>query len=260
MELPPYIQATVAPDSRVYFFSDAHLESENTAQTAERVERVAGFLEYLHSRADVLVILGDLFDFYFEYKTVLPARHLRVLAGIEALSRSGVSCYYAAGNHDFWLGQLFSSTLGVTLVKDALLLVRQTKPQVRVLAAHGDGLGEGDTGYKILKKILRNRLLIRLFRLVHPDWGYAIARLTSRVSRKYTSRMQASRVAASAETARLLLAANRELDSVILAHTHQPDDCRFEHGRYLNSGDWLTHFSYIIWTAEGFQLKTYLEQ
>ena len=128
MDLPAHQQEIVKPDERVYFFSDAHLDSEKDSRTLEREQRVIAFLEQLRTEADVLVILGDLFDFYFEYKTVLPARHLRVMAGIEALARSGVRCWYVAGNHDFWLGELFSRTLGVRLVPDSLLLIRETDP------------------------------------------------------------------------------------------------------------------------------------
>ncbi|MEA1997288.1 MAG: UDP-2,3-diacylglucosamine diphosphatase, partial [Gemmatimonadota bacterium] len=243
IELPPYIEAGIGRGERVLFFSDAHLEMGKTPKMLERAARVERFLDYARSDADVLVILGDLFDFYFEYKTVIPARYFRVMAGIESCTRAQVRCYYVAGNHDFWLGELFSSTLGITIAKDSLLLTRETEPMERVLAAHGDGLGEGDTGYKILKSILRNHVCISLFRLVHPDWGHAIARFTSRTSRKYTSRRQKNRAVASAQTARTLLESDNRLDAVILAHTHYPEDMHFVSGRYLNTGDWLNHFS-----------------
>ena len=150
MEYPPTVKADVDSDARVLFFSDAHLTSEDSPESRERVERVVSFLEYASSQGDVLIILGDLFDFYFEYKTVLPACHLRVLAALEAVSRAGVSCFYTAGNHDFWLGRLFSRTLGVTVVRDALLLSREGEQGKTVLAAHGDGMGSGDRGYKML--------------------------------------------------------------------------------------------------------------
>jgi len=257
MEYPPTVKADVDSDARVLFFSDAHLTSEDSPESRERVERVVSFLEYASSQGDVLIILGDLFDFYFEYKTVLPACHLRVLAALEAVSRAGVSCFYTAGNHDFWLGRLFSRTLGVTVVRDALLLSREGEQGKTVLAAHGDGMGSGDRGYKLLKKCLRNRLLIWLFRQVHPDWGQAIARLTSRVSRKYTAGLQHARAAAQAETSEKLLAENPDLEAVILGHTHLPVDSQLKHGRYLNSGDWCTHFTYISWTPQGFELRNF---
>ncbi|OGF98823.1 MAG: hypothetical protein A2Z86_01630, partial [Candidatus Glassbacteria bacterium GWA2_58_10] len=177
------METRIGPEDRVVFFSDAHLGSEPGEELSQRQGRVCDFLEQVAGPAQALVILGDLFDFYFEYGTVLPARYLRVMAALEKLSRTGVSCYYIAGNHDFWLGELFSRTLGVKVIRDSLVLVRESERAERVFAAHGDGLGEGDTGYKILKKILRNRALIRLFRMIHPDWGYALARLTSRTSR-----------------------------------------------------------------------------
>ncbi len=257
MRFPPIIKATVAEDARVLFFGDAHLDSDESPGSQEKVERVVSFLEYVRSQGDVLIILGDLFDFYFEYKTVLPACHLRVLAALESVSRAGISCFYTAGNHDFWLGRLFSRTLGVTVVPDALLLSRQDKQGAVVLAAHGDGIGRGDRGYKLLKKCLRNRLLIWLFRQVHPDWGQAIARLTSRISRKYTAGLQNARAKAQVETAEKLLAENPDLEAIVLGHTHLPADLQLSHGRYFNAGDWCTHFTYVSWTPQGFELKQF---
>jgi UDP-2,3-diacylglucosamine hydrolase len=257
LKIPPGINATVARDARVLFFSDAHLGSAESPESEQRQERVIAFLEHARTQADVLVILGDLFDFYFEYKTVLPACHFRVLAALESVSRAGVSCYYTAGNHDFWLGPLFSRTLGVTVVPDTLILSREGRPNGSVLAAHGDGIGPGDRGYKLLKRGLRNSLLIWLFRQIHPDWGRAIAGLTSRTSRKYTLRFQQARVDAQAETAKKLLAAIPELEAVVLGHTHIPVNSQLPDGQYLNAGDWCTHFTYVSWTAKGLELKSF---
>lgn len=257
--LPPHVEARVGATERVLFFSDAHLDSENDPESAARSERVLEFLEHARTGCEVLVILGDLFDFYFEYRTVFPSRYLRVLSALDRLTASGVRCYYVAGNHDFWLGELFSKSLGLHLVRDAVLFRREDGSARSVLAAHGDGLGPGDTGYKVLKKILRNSLLIRLFRLIHPDWGYAIARFTSRTSRKYTSRIQNARVEASALNGKHLLESSPGLDAVILAHTHQPDRREFGSGVYFNSGDWCTHFSFVSWDAQGLSLERFGE-
>ncbi len=260
MQLPPHTVVPVASDERVVFFSDAHLGNDNTSQSRRRTELLCTFLAGLPGRAEVAIILGDLFDFYFEYRSVIPARYLRVLGALETLTRAGVRTYYVAGNHDFWLGRLFTDTLGVSVEPDALLLNREGEQNCHVLAAHGDGLGEGDTGYKILKALLRNKMLIGAFRLIHPDWGYAIAELTSRTSRKHTARHQDRRVEASARTGQALLAADNELDTVILAHTHTPDDRRFESGRYLNTGDWCSHFSWIEWpAADRFVMKHFTD-
>ncbi len=256
MQIPPHSVIPIAENERVVFFSDAHLGSDDSPQSRQKTERVCSFLESLPGRAEVVVILGDLFDFYFEYRSVVPARYLRVLSALEATTRAGVRTYYVAGNHDFWLGKLFSDTLGVTVEPDALLLDRAGEKNCRVLASHGDGLGEGDTGYKLLKALLRNPLLIGAFRLIHPDWGYAIANLTSRTSRKHTSRHQERRVEASARVGQALLESGHKLDTVILAHTHTPDDRSYESGRYLNTGDWCNHFSWIEWTdADRFVIR-----
>lgn len=260
LELPACIEAGIGENERVVFFSDAHLGSGNDHDSRARTERVCAFLDSLPGRAEVLVILGDLFDFYFEFRNVVPARHLRVLACLEALTRSGVRCYYVAGNHDFWLGDLFTTTLGITVAPDGLLMERAGEGGCTVLAAHGDGLGEGDKGYKIFKTLLRNRALIAMFRLIHPDRGYALANLTSRTSRKHTSKRQDARIEASADVAHSLLDSNDKLDTVILSHTHHPDDRRFSSGRYLNTGDWCTHFSLVRWNnADNFEMDYFNE-
>ncbi|MCE5270753.1 UDP-2,3-diacylglucosamine diphosphatase [bacterium] len=254
---PPCLELELGEKERVLFFSDAHLDSEATPEARERSARVLEFLDWAGDNCETLVILGDLFDFYFEYRSVFPSRYLRVLSALDRLSAGGVRCLYVGGNHDFWLGELFSRTLGVTLVRDGLLLERKAPTPQRVLATHGDGLGPGDTGYKILKKLLRNPFLIFLFRLIHPDWGYALARLTSRTSRKYTNHRQPARVEASARTGQALLDSGRNLSAVVLAHTHQPDCRQFENGLYFNSGDWCTHFSYVRWDERGLSLESF---
>ncbi len=256
MQLPHYITAEVGPEDRVVFFGDAHLQNEPDPSAQARIDRVVRFLAEVRPRAQAVVITGDLFDFYFEYRSVVPAHLLRVLAALEELTRAGVRCYYLAGNHDFWLGRIFGEVLGVTVAREALLLERSApEGPVRVLAAHGDGLGPGDSGYKLLKKVLRHPLLIGLFRQLHPDWGYAVAHLTSRTSRKYTTRLQPARVEAQADTARRLLEAHPELAAVILGHTHQPQRRQFDRGLYLNPGDWISQFSWVEWTAAGFTLE-----
>ncbi|MEA2063036.1 MAG: metallophosphoesterase, partial [Gemmatimonadota bacterium] len=129
MKFPPVLEASVPASAKVLFFSDAHLGSDESPGSLEKVEQVLGFLEYARTEADVLVILGDLFDFYFEYKTVLPAHHIRVLTALGSLTRDGVACYYTAGNHDFWLGPQFSRWFGVTVAPDALILKREGSEQ-----------------------------------------------------------------------------------------------------------------------------------
>jgi len=257
IKFPPCLELGLGEKERVLFFSDAHLDSDSNPDSRERNARVLEFLGWAGDNCETLVILGDLFDFYFEYGSVFPSRYLRVLAALDSLTASGVRCIYVAGNHDFWLGELFSRTLGVTLVRDGLLLERKAPTPQRVLATHGDGLGSGDMGYKILKKCLRNPILIRLFRLIHPDWGYALARLTSRTSRKYTNHLQPVRVEASARNGQALLDSGRNLSAVVLAHTHQPDSRQFENGLYFNSGDWCTHFSYVRWDEHGLSLERF---
>jgi UDP-2,3-diacylglucosamine hydrolase len=141
----------------LYIFSDAHLGADSDETEARKQEKLAALFDLIKADGDRLVILGDLFDFWFEYKHAIPKDHHRVLCMLDTLIRHGVQIDYVSGNHDFWMGDFFSREMGIVLHRDSHNLEYDGK---RLHLIHGDGLAKADRGYRFLKRILRNRFNI----------------------------------------------------------------------------------------------------
>lgn len=216
-------------------------------------ETEAAFRRWLlHAKesAGRLVVNGDLFDFWFEYGRVVPGEHVRVLALLADIAESGVPVLLMGGNHDWWGGD-FMRRLGVDFRQDHARLSLMGKS---VFVAHGDGLGRGDLGYRLLKLVLRGGLSRRLFRWLHPDVGAWIADRVSSTkadASKHAGR-GAGRKAFLMRWARERLRQDPSLDIVALGHVHAPVVAEVEPGRYyVNSGDWVRHRSYVTIGASG---------
>src|SRR5262245_4640121 len=166
--------------SSVFFVSDAHLGVEGEECEAARTARLHDFLNSLPGRASSLYIVGDLFDFWFEYRSAIPRRHFATLAALARLRATGVDITYLNGNHDFWLGTFFRDTLGIRTVDGAVTVEAQGR---KLWLHHGDGLVGGDLGYRMLRAVLRSRAAIAMYGLLHPDLGLPLARAVSRWSR-----------------------------------------------------------------------------
>lgn len=226
----------------VYVVSDIHLG----AVSDETERRFRRFLEYAGESASHLLINGDLFDFWFEYRTVIHARHYRVLAALKELRESGVAIDFVGGNHDAWGGPFLRDEIGINMLDD---VADVTLADRRALVVHGDGVGSGDLGYRILKKVIRSPLSIAAFRLLHPDWGSALARTVSTTENKHgnaggTNPMRAAALASWAEDQ---LRRRPELDLVLAGHTHIPVVTEFQPNRfYVNTGDWINHSNYLV--------------
>ena len=224
-----------------FVMSDAHL-----GFATRDIERtLVAFLRHLQGRAGSLVINGDLFEFWFEWRHVMPRRAFRVLAALADLRDSGVPVLMIAGNHDCWGGEILREDVGVDF---------RVGPWSGDLAGwrarieHGDGLrGKEDRGYRILRKVLRNALAIRAFRLLHPDWGTALATRTSHTSRTYQARDGGAglRRAAAAR-----LEHDRDLRLVIYGHSHVAELARIGSGVYANAGSWLDQPTFLRITPE----------
>jgi UDP-2,3-diacylglucosamine hydrolase len=222
-----------------YFISDVHLGLADRATERAKEDRLLEFLRSILSSTDQLFILGDLFDFWFEYKTVIPKGFHRTLSALQAFTEKGVPVHYLAGNHDFWMGDFFSSELGMTLHFDPFETTIERK---KVFLHHGDGLAKKDVGYRLIKPILRNRFNIALYRWLHPDLGVPLARGTSHTSRSYTSTKEFGEGEAMHDFAAGQI--SRGADLVIMGHRHQPCHERIGSGTYVNLGDWITYHSY----------------
>ena len=229
-------------DTPVYVVSDIHLGGVPAA--TER--RFRAFLEHVADHSTELVINGDLFDFWFEYRSVVLSEHYRVLAALADLRDAGVTIRFVGGNHDAWGGRFLRDEIGIELLPERAYL---TLVGHRTLVVHGDGLGRGDVGYRVLRTVIRHPLSIRAFRMLHPDLGSRIARGVSSTEGKHgTPEMaNARRAAALEEWARDEMAQRPELDLVLAGHTHTPVVREVGQGRfYVNTGDWINHFSYLI--------------
>ncbi len=224
----------------LYVFSDAHLGSGSEEKELEKVARIGELFDKVRADGDRLVILGDLFDFWFEYKHAIPKEHTDVLMMLRDLVRSGIQVDYVSGNHDFWMDDYFESHIGLTLHRDSLELDYDGR---RIYMTHGDGLSPGDRGYRFLKRILRNRFNIWLYRKLPPDWAIPLAKFVSGSSRDYTSRRDHT---FEPDYERFAAEKLRDgYDVIVIGHLHLPALKKLEAGTYVNTGDFINHFSYL---------------
>jgi UDP-2,3-diacylglucosamine hydrolase len=180
----PRLPRKLVTRHKTYFFSDAHLGLGTPEEDRLKEMRLIRFLDFIQHDAEQIFIVGDLFDYWFEYKTVVPKKYFRLFAKLAEITERGIRVFFTAGNHDFWVKDYFRTELGMEVYLDPIETEIRGK---RFLVHHGDGLLKDDIGYKLLKKVLRNRLSIFLFSLIHPDITGRIARWSSLTSRRYTS-------------------------------------------------------------------------
>ncbi|MFH1687983.1 MAG: UDP-2,3-diacylglucosamine diphosphatase [bacterium] len=223
----------------LYIFSDAHLGANDPRREQIKREKIAALFDRVRDDGDRLVILGDLFDFWFEYKHAIPKDHHRVTCWLSDLVERGVTVDYVSGNHDFWMDDFFTSQVGLRLHRDSFDMQYEGK---RLHLVHGDGLAKSDGGYRLLKRVLRNRVNIWLYRKLPPDWAIPLAKWVAGSSRDYTSKREGSFVADYDQYAQAKLKAG--YDIVAIGHLHIPTLKGFGDGLYVNTGDFINHFSY----------------
>ncbi len=224
----------------LYIFSDAHLGSTNKELEELKAKKIAQLFEKVRNDGDRLIILGDLFDFWFEYKHAIPKDHHQVLCLLSQLRDSGVQIDYISGNHDFWMDDFFPNQMNIVIHQDQLNIEYQDK---KIHLTHGDGLAPADRGYRFLKKILRNRFNIWLYRKLPPDWAIPLAKFVSGSSRDYTSQRDHTFAKDYEAYAEKML--DKGYDIVAIGHLHIPLLKECKSGIYINSGDFINHFSYV---------------
>ena len=202
-----------------------------------------------------LFLMGDVFDFWFEYKTVVPKGYIRFLGKLAELSDAGIKLFMFKGNHDMWMFDYFVNELGATIISNELEIIRSGKT---FYLHHGDGLGPGDAFYKVLKRFFRSNFCQWLFARIHPNLGVGIANYWSTKSRKsqkktteYVKKEQEWLIIYSNE-----LIASREIDYLIFGHRHIPMDVELaNNSHYINLGEWLFYKSYAVFDGETVTLK-----
>jgi UDP-2,3-diacylglucosamine hydrolase len=227
--------------------SDQHLGAVPRATEAA----FRDFLAHVPGSASGLLINGDLFDFWFEYGTVILREHYRTLAALADVVEAGVPVTFMGGNHDAWAGSFLRDEVGIALLDGPTELDLAGR---RTLVAHGDGVGRGDYKYRALKRFIRSPVVVGAFRTLHPDLGTRIARIASTTEHKADtgdahSKGRAGFIQAWAEER---LRADPRLELVVAGHAHVPAVVEVEPGRfYANAGDWIRHYTYLALPAGG---------
>jgi len=236
--------------NKIYYISDVHLGEQPVHIEKERVKQFIQFLQKLEKDATDIFFIGDLFDFWFEYKYVIPKKHFSVIKQLARMREKGIHITYLAGNHDFWLGTFFDRELGIETSENEWTGTLKGK---NFYLYHGDGVAKKDYGYRFLKKVLRNKLSIRLFRWLHPDLGIPFARFISGSSRQYTNRVDLNDQKDYVDFARQRFAEG--YDYVLMGHRHTPFEHEEDGKKYINLGDWLYHFSYAVFDGKDLTIQ-----
>lgn len=248
--------------SHIYFASDFHLGVPDPEQSLIREKKLVHWLESIRHNAREIYLMGDLFDFWFEYKTVVPKGYTRLLGMIASLTDSGIPVHVFLGNHDIWAFDYLQKEVGVVLHRKAVVCKFGEKI---FFLAHGDGLGPGDTGYKLLKTVFENRLNQWLFRWLHPDLGTRMGLYFSQKSRiANIAREQKNNFKVEIEKEMLYHYAKRKLEHqpainhFVFGHRHIPIQVSLaEHCQLTILGDWVTHFTYAVFDGERLELRTF---
>jgi len=241
-------------NSGYYFISDVHLNLKGFEAEKIQEQILIDFFDYVKTDAAEIFIVGDLFDFWIEYKYVVPKGYYKLFTKISEVVNKNIKITYLAGNHDFWRGTYFSDEFGITIIDKNL--ERQINGK-KFFISHGDGLAYKDTGYRIMKKILRNKISQKLYSVIHPDLGIWLAKRTSSTSRTYTGQKDYSRRDGLKDFAVKKIASG--FDFVIMGHRHKPLKVEDNGSYYINLGDWIDDFSYGLFKGEEFKLMKFFD-
>ena len=253
-------ELNLKPGQKIYFASDFHLGAPTQVLSKSRELKIIEWLNHIEKDAQAIFLVGDLFDFWFEYKQVIPKGFVRLQGKITALTDRGVKIYFFLGNHDMWMKEYFTKELGVEMISDELELKINGS---RFFIAHGDGLGPGDYGYKFIKKVFRNKFCQFIFSIIHPHIGLSMAQYFSNKSRIYTGTKDINYTNKNDEW---LYQYSKEklievpVDYFIFGHRHLPMDISVSASRYLNLGEWLNFCTYAEFDGSNLSLKVWSDE
>jgi UDP-2,3-diacylglucosamine hydrolase len=248
----------VPEGKKIYFSSDNHLGAPTHKESLSREKKFVAWLDEIKDDAAAIFLLGDLFDFWFEYKKVVPKGFTRTLGKLAEISDSGVPIYYFVGNHDLWMNGYFEDELNIPVFhKPQEFFFNQTS----FLIGHGDGLGPGDKGYKLMKKVFTNSISKWLFRWLHPDLGVRLAQYMS-VKNKLISGNEDEKFLGE-DNEWLIQYCKHKLqenhrDYFVFGHRHLPLEIELKpNSKYINLGDWIRYYTYGVFDGEKMELKEY---
>lgn len=248
----------IAADKKIYFLSDFHLGAPNYAASLEREKIIVQFLDEIKNDAAVIFLVGDMFDFWYEYRAVVPKGFIRLLGKLAELSDAGVQMHFFVGNHDMWMKDYFKQELNIPVYYEPQTFEFNNK---KFLIGHGDGLGPGDHGYKRLKKIFRNPACQWLFGILPPVAGMGLANYLSRRSRRMTGAIEETFLGEDKEwliTYCKEVLQKENFDFFIFGHRHLPIDFRLNNqSRYINLGDWIRYYTYAVFDGNDTRLSSY---
>jgi UDP-2,3-diacylglucosamine hydrolase len=237
----------LTPGKKIYFASDFHLGVPTYEKSLEREKRIVAWLDTIQHDCEELYLLGDVFDFWFEYKTVVPRGFVRLLGKLAEISDRGIPIHYFTGNHDMWTFDYLVKEINVQLHRAP---IEKTYNGKSFYIGHGDGLGPGDHGYKFIKKIFASKICQWLFARLHPNFGVGLANYWSRKSRIATGTVDEKFLGEEKEWLVIHskeLLAKKHYDFLIFGHRHLPLDISINgNSRYINLGDWIRYNSYAV--------------
>ncbi len=241
---------------KIYFLSDFHLGAPDAKSSLVREKKIIAFLDEIKKDAERIFILGDLFDFWFEYKKVVPKGYVRILGKLAEITDSGIPIDFFVGNHDMWMKDYFQQELNIPVFYEPQTYLLNEK---KFMIGHGDGLGPGDHGYKFIKKLFRNKIAQSLFGILPPIIGIGLANYFSKTSRAKTG--QSDEIFEGEEKEWLVsycreMLKSEQYDYFVFGHRHLPLDIKLnEQSTYINLGDWIKYDSYAVLEEKTLYLK-----
>ncbi len=243
---------------KIYFASDFHLGVPSFEESLMRERKIVRWLDSIKEDAAEIFLVGDIFDFWFEYKRAVPRGFTRILGKISEITDSGIPVHVFTGNHDMWIFDYLPKECGVSLFREP---IERSFGNKTFLIGHGDGLGPGDYGYKFLKKVFASKVCQWLFARIHPNLGIWLANRSSGYSRSTTG--DKDRIFLGEENEWLVIYCKEYLqkkhkDFFVFGHRHMPLDIALSEGsRYINLGEWMHHCTYAVFDGNNLELKTF---
>lgn len=242
----------------IYFASDFHLGAPNPEESLKREKRIVAWLNFIEPEAKEIFLVGDIFDFWFEYKRAIPKGFVRLQGKIAELTDKGIPVHIFTGNHDMWIFDYLPKELGVSLYREP---ITRTFGNKKFFIGHGDGLGPGDRGYKFLKKVFASKFCQWCFARLHPNFGIWLADRSSKTSRAATAKDDEKFLGEENEW--LAIFAKETLqkehfDYFIFGHRHLPLELKVgENSTYFNLGEWINYYTYLVFDGERCEMKTF---